>query len=46
MSDDQDGGEWVCLLVSAHPGSPGPKVVKRLCVCVWGGRVRRDLASK
>jgi len=46
MSDDQDGGEWVCLLVSAYPGSPGPKVVKRLCVCVCGGRVRRNLAFK
>jgi len=25
---------WVFLLVLAHPGSPGPKNVKWLCVCV------------
>jgi len=24
------------LLVLAYPGSPGPKAVKRLCVCVCG----------
>jgi len=24
----------VFLLVPAYPGSPGPKAVKRLCVCV------------
>ena len=23
------------LLVPAHPGSPGQRAVKRLCVCVW-----------
>ena len=23
------------LLVPAHPGSPGKRVVKRACVCVW-----------
>jgi len=32
MSDDQDGCEWVFLLVLAYPGSPGPTAVKRLCV--------------
>jgi len=26
---------WVFLLVPAYPGSPGPKAVKRLCVCSW-----------
>ena len=36
MSDDQDGCEWVFLLVPAYPGCPGPKAVKRLCVCVVG----------
>ena len=25
---------WVFLLVPAHPGSSGPKAVKRSCVCV------------
>jgi len=25
---------WVFLLVPAYPGSPGPKAIKRLCVCV------------
>ena len=25
---------WMFLLVSAYPGSPGQKAVKRLCVCV------------
>jgi len=35
MSNDQDGCEWVTVfLVLAYPGSPGPKTVKRLCVCV------------
>ena len=34
MYDDQDGCEWVFLLVPAYPGCPGPKAVKRLCVCV------------
>jgi len=34
MSDDQDGCEWVFLLVPAYLGCPGPKAVKRLCVCV------------
>jgi len=34
MSDDQDGYEWVFLLVLAYPGSPGPKAIKWLCVCV------------
>jgi len=31
MSDDQDGCEWVS--VSSGTGLPGPKGVKRLCVC-------------
>ena len=34
MSDDQDGCEWVFLLVPAYPGCSEPKTVKRLCVCV------------
>ena len=25
---------WFCLLVPAHPGSPGQRAVKRVCVCV------------
>ena len=33
MSDDQDGCEWVFLLVVAYPGSPGPKPLNG-CVCV------------
>jgi len=33
MSDDQDGCEWVFLLVPAYPDCPGPKAVKRLCAC-------------
>ena len=34
MSDDQDGCEWVnVLLEPAYKGSPGLKAVKRLCVC-------------
>ena len=37
MSDDQDGYEWVFLLVLAYPGSPGPKAIKWLCVCVCVG---------
>ena len=32
MYDDQDGCEWVFLLVPAYSGCPGPKAVKRLCV--------------
>ena len=35
MSDNQDGCEWVFLLVLAYPGSPGPKAGKRLCVCMY-----------
>ena len=34
MSDDQDECELVFLLVPAYPGSPGPRAVKRLCVCL------------
>jgi len=34
MSDDQDGCEWVFLLVLAYPGNPGQTAVKWLCVCV------------
>ena len=37
MSDDQDGCEWVSVSSGAsHPGSPGPKAVKRLCVSQMG----------
>ena len=32
-SDDQDGCEWVS--VSSGTGLPGPKAIKRLCVCVF-----------
>ena len=34
MSDDQDACEWVFLPVAAYPGSPGPKAVKKSCVCI------------
>jgi len=34
MSDDQDGCEWVFILVPTHLGSPGPMAVKRFFVCV------------
>ena len=35
MSDDQDGCEWVSVSSGTSlPGFPGPKAVKRLCVCV------------
>ena len=35
MSGDQDGCEWVSVSSGTGlPGSPGPKAVKRLCVCV------------
>jgi len=34
ITDDQDGCEWVFLLVLADPGTPGPKAVKQLCLCV------------
>jgi len=35
MSDDHDGGEWVSVSSgTAYPGCPGPKAVKRLCVCM------------
>ena len=27
--------DWFCLLVPPHPGSPGQRAVKRVCVCVW-----------
>ena len=30
----QQNPEWFILLVSAYPGCPGKKAVKRLCVCV------------
>ena len=30
--DDQDGREWVFLLVPVHPGSPGQRAIKSLCV--------------
>ena len=26
--------DWFCLLVPAHPGSPGQRAVKRVWVCV------------
>ena len=26
--------DWFCLLVPAHPGSPGQRAIKRVCVCV------------
>jgi len=26
--------EWMFLLVSAHPDSPGQRAIKQLCVCV------------
>ena len=26
--------DWFTFLVSAHPGSPGKRAVKRMCVCV------------
>ena len=36
MSDDQNGCEWVSVSSGTGlPGCPGPKAVKRLCVCVW-----------
>ena len=25
---------WMLLLVTAHPGSPGQRAIKRSCVCV------------
>jgi len=35
MFDDQDGCEWVSVSFGTGlPGFPGPKAVKRLCVCV------------
>jgi len=35
MSDDQDGCESVTVSSGTGlPGCPGPKAVKRLCVCV------------
>ena len=40
MSDVQDGYEWVFLLVLAYPGSPGPKAIKWLCVCVCVTRAK------
>jgi len=27
--------DWFCLLVPAHPGSPGQRAVKRVCVTLW-----------
>jgi len=48
-------GEWVFLLVPAHPGSPGQRAVKQLlCVCNWHHQrlwlnvdnVRKDFAAK
>jgi len=30
----QQNPEWFILLVTAYPGCPGKKAVKRLCVCV------------
>jgi len=29
------------FLVSAHPGSPGQRAVKWVCVCVWDGAAQR-----
>ena len=35
------------FLVPAHPGSPGKRAVKRVCVCVWmGWGLGRDLAHR
>ena len=34
MVDEQEGCEWMNVLVPAHPGRPGQRAVKRLCVCV------------
>ena len=35
------------LLVPAYPGSPGPKAVKRLCVCVClATKDQRSLTSR
>ena len=33
-------GGWMFLLVQAHPGSPGQRAIKRVCVCVCVGLVR------
>ena len=36
------------FLVPAHPGSPGKRAVKRVCVCVWQRQFaspRRDAAD-
>jgi len=32
-------------LVPAHPGSPGQRAVKRVCVCVYGLAVLRIISS-
>jgi len=30
------------FLVPAHPGSPGQRAVKQVCVCVWYGMILTD----
>ena len=50
ITDDQDGCEWVFLLVLAHPGTPGPKAVKQLCLCVcvravWFSYINKAIAA-
>ena len=50
MSAIQDGCEWVSVSSGtglAYPGSPGPKAVKRLCVCVClATKDQRSLTSR
>ena len=33
MVDEQEGCEWMFLLVPAHPGRPGQRAIKWLHVC-------------
>ena len=37
---------WVFLQVLAYPGSPGPKAIKRLCVCVVNEEIKQHSKNK
>ena len=39
------GCEWMFLLVPGHPGRPGQRAIKRLCVCVCFCNVQSTLLN-
>jgi len=36
--------DWFCLLVPVHPGSPGQRAVKRVCVYIYTGTLCANMS--